>query len=938
MFPLIITISVELAQIKNTLGTVVLRGFCMDKVNDIQDISFYMNIIEQQPDIIYRYSINNGGIYFSKQAEKVLGYKLKSLYKNPFLWAESIYENDKPVVKQAIENFKQGKSFDINYRIKTKSNGLIWLRDRSINKIEKDGDLIIEGIASDITEKVLSEIALTNSELKYRSLIDSLPMVSYVTDLKNNGTVTFISPQIYDLIGFTQDDYLSDKNVWLNQLYPEDKDLVLKQINYCYQSGVDFQFEYRMLHKDGSVIWVRDEARVIEDSSGKALFLHGFMYNISDKKLSEEKIKFNEAYYKGLFQNMSDGVIVYQAINNGEDFIIKDINKAGEKIVQSKINEIFDKSINDIFSYVKEIGLLDTFKRVYKTGKSEVLPLTLYSDSKTNLWLEYKIFKINNNRIVSVFQDITHRKKIEDEKIKLINKLNERVKEINCMYSVSEALFKNNNPIEAIIPDIVSLTLLGFKNNDFAVCNILLNGELYSNKTNLRPKYFLKEDLTVDDTILGYLEVGYSKEIEQKRIETIFTENEKKLLKKIASEITRKYSNDLLNKQINQLGLAVEQSTSVIVITDLKGNIEYVNKKFLEITGYSKNEVLGKNPRILSSGDKTKNDYKELWQTISSGKIWKGEFLNKKKNGTLYWESATISPIIVKQGTITSYLAIKEDITELKKAQDELIEYKNHLEEMVKTRTEELSKKNKQLKVHIAKEKELTLLKNEFTNNVNHELRNPLTSILLSVEILKEHLYELDHNEIMDRINSLERSAKRLLKLIEELLDLSRLEAEKMFCNLEFISIKKIFNELSTIFSNLYDSKEVRLFFNLESDLVIYSDKEHLIKIFSNLLSNSFKFTHEGYVEVSAVQKNDFYIFKVKDTGVGIEKEDKKYIFERFTQGKNKRGNIPGTGIGLNIVKSLTEKHGGKISLRSEVNKGTTITIKLPLESKWKIE
>ena len=126
------------------------------------------------------------------------------------------------------------------------------------------------------------------------------------------------------------------------------------------------------------------------------------------------------------------------------------------------------------------------------------------------------------------------------------------------------------------------------------------------------------------------------------------------------------------------LSHAVEQSPCSIVITNTKGIIEYVNPKFTQITGYDIDEVLGQNPRILKSGEKNPEDYSQLWQTISSGKDWRGEFHNRKKNGELYWEFASISPITDASGTITHFIAIKEDITHRKELEEKLREADRH--------------------------------------------------------------------------------------------------------------------------------------------------------------------------------------------------------------------------------------------------------------------
>ena len=158
-------------------------------------------------------------------------------------------------------------------------------------------------------------------------------------------------------------------------------------------------------------------------------------------------------------------------------------------------------------------------------------------------------------------------------------------------------------------------------------------------------------------------------------------------------------------EQIHRLSQAIEQSPVSIVITDLAGTIEYANPKFCEVTGYAYDEIIGKNPRILKSGELSDEAYRDMWQTISSGREWRGEFHNRKKNGELFWELASISPIIDDEGTITSYLAVKEDITERKRAEREIIAAKDLAEHS-------------------------DLLKDAYIANISHEIRTPLNVII----------------------------------------------------------------------------------------------------------------------------------------------------------------------------------------------------------------
>ncbi len=222
------------------------------------------------------------------------------------------------------------------------------------------------------------------------------------------------------------------------------------------------------------------------------------------------------------------------------------------------------------------------------------------------------------------------------------------------------------------------------------------------------------------------------------------------ILETVAKQFTVYIEKKQIEKESLILSKAVVQSPVTIVITDLNGSIEYVNPKFTELTGYTLKEAFGKNPRILKSGEQSSDFYKELWDTISSGKEWHGEFHNKKKDGELFWESAIIAPIIDSNNKITHYVALKEDVTEKKRLLLELISAKDRAEHADK-------------------------LKTSFLQNMSHEIRTPLNGILGFAHLLNRE--NITTENIRQYAHVIQTSGNRLLELINNLIDISKIES-----------------------------------------------------------------------------------------------------------------------------------------------------------------
>jgi len=398
----------------------------------------------------------------------------------------------------------------------------------------------------------------------------------------------------------------------------------------------------------------------------------------------------------------------------------------------------------------------------------------------------------------------------------------------------------------------------------------------------------------------------------------------------LISDITERKRAEM---ELRKFQRAIEQSPVSVMIADLKGLIDYVNPKFSETSGYSKEEALTQNPRILKSGELTPAVYKELWGTITSGKEWHGEFHNKKKNGALYWESASISPIRDAKGVITHFLAIKEDITKQKES-----------EELMRVMMGELNK------ARVSGE-QATQAKAMFLANMSHEIRTPMNAIIGFSELLRQTALDPEQRNFVDTMHA---SGQALLELVNDILDFSKIEAgkidlEEIDFNLEYLC-RDAFNSIS----GKIKRNDVSTFVDFHSDVPDYlrGDPTRIRQILINLLGNAAKFTERG--EIGLIVKLSGEVsdsaeriieFSVKDSGIGISPEKQALLFQRFNQvDMSTTRKYGGTGIGLAICKTLVEKMQGKIWIESKAHEGSefrfTVKMKLgvsPLEDNLNI-
>ncbi|HUU95339.1 MAG TPA: PAS domain S-box protein [Phycisphaerae bacterium] len=371
-------------------------------------------------------------------------------------------------------------------------------------------------------------------------------------------------------------------------------------------------------------------------------------------------------------------------------------------------------------------------------------------------------------------------------------------------------------------------------------------------------------------------------------------DHERTYLKKLPVTVENAIRRHQAEEQVRKLTRAVEQSPVTVVITDTEGHIEYVNPKFTGLTGYTADEVLGKNPRLLKSGEQSREFYEQLWTTILAGREWHGEFHNRKKNGELFWELSSISPVRDRDGNVTHFVAVKEDVTERKLLEEERERLISELD--------------------------------AFAHTVAHDLKNPLSAVLGFAELLTAEGVELSQKDVRESLQAVEQSARKMHSIIEELLLLAgvrKAEVERQPVETAAVVAGAV-QRLSHMTAE-YGPELVMP----EQWPVALGYGPWLEEVWANYLSNAMKYGgRPPRLELGADTTGDSVRFWVTDNGPGLTHDQQSRLFMPFTRLHQARAT--GQGLGLSIVRRIMEKLGGEAWVESEPGKGSRFGFTLP--------
>ena len=774
------------------------------------------------------------------------------------------------------------------------------------------------------------------SKEEHLASLNALPYVVWTSDVSFT-EIYFVNNKTREIFGLDPNYLITFPNLWVDIIHPEDKSLVESAFDIFLITG-NFNVEYRIIHQvSKEIIWINDIANFLTREDGTRYRILGSCKDITDKKQFEIESKLNQTRLEEAQR----------------------ISKVGNWELDFTTNNLFwSKEHFDIF----EVAYDTPTESLYEVYRSKIHPEDLAkldplveNTIKTGQPFEFvhrielpnqpiKYIRGLGNATIGLSGEIvgikgTAQDITEERNQELL--LNNTLTSLNSILNASDySIISTNLEGTIILFNQGAEKMLGYKAEEVLYKQspgiihdeqeILAHGEKlkaelgieikevldtfhYKTRTTGKPDinewtYIHKDgkripvELTLtavynlQDEIQGYL--GIAKDITKDK------EREQNLITAL--------------KSVQDYQTALNQ-IAIVSISDVQGNIVFVNEMFTRVSGYSEEELIGKNHRILKSDKNPPSIFEELWTSISTGKTWRGELCNINKFGDYYWVDTLIVPFLDENNKPTQYFSIRYEITE--KKQQERLQLTN---------------------IELQKEKELaeqkTKVKERFLANMSHEIRTPMNSIL-GLSNLMEKVGTLNPKQ-MDYMKTIKLNSKNLLNIINDILDLSKIEEGKLEIENVSFDVKELVNNVSKSLYLVAHKKKINLISKIDQAIptMLLGDSTRLNQVLLNLTNNAIKFTHSGEVQVNLklIEKDTQQVrlkFEIKDTGIGIESDKIESIFDPFSQEKSSTTRLyGGTGLGLSISNQIIQAFDSEIHVESEPNVGSTFYFELTFQ------
>jgi PAS domain S-box-containing protein len=745
----------------------------------------------------------------------------QGLSEGPLLDGRAHYTPDVTQEPQYVPAFNGKSEVDVPLKAGKEILGVLVVENQQVDAFNEDDFAVLTAAANQAAvalERAREHQAVKEAEIRYQSLFDRVPVGLYRTTPK--WKFLDANPALVEMLDYPDRESFLAASATKFYIDLEDRQQWQALIE---REGVLRDFEVQVYRRDGTIIWVRNSARVVRDEQGQVRYYEGSLEDITERKQAEEAIHRRN----------------------------------------------------------RELALLN---RVIAASAASLRPESILEVACHELALAFEVLRASAT---------------------LLNKERTAARVV-ATYQTEEHQPTLLNTLIPIDQDPIAQSLLTTK-TPLVLDNTLSDQYSAPIRELLRQRgiaSMLVLPLVIEDETVGSLSFGMLKP-------HVFSTEEVDLAQSVADQVSGALARAWLGEKHRQLSTAIEQTAESVVITDMEGMITYVNPAFEQVTGYSQDEAIRQKVNILKSGKQDDDFYRELWETISAGQVWHGHIVNKKKDGTLYTDETTITPVRNEGGDIVNYVAVQRDVTRELQMEEQLRQSQ---------RMEAIG---------------------QLTAGIAHDFNNLLTAINGFAELIQQQVSP--DSPAYEMTGKILRSGQHAAELIRQLLAFSR----KQVIQPQTLNLNTTVDNVDKMLQRII-SETIEVDIVLAPDLwPIEADPAQMEQVVINLVVNARDAMPDGgklTIETANVFLDDDYIanhlgaelgehilLSVSDTGYGMSEEVQAHIFEPFFTTKEVS---EGTGLGLSTVFGIVKQNGGNIWVYSEEGMGATFKIYLPRAEK----
>lgn len=908
----------------------------------------YETLASSAPVGIYRADVAGDYLYVNPKWCEITGLTFPQAIGSG--WKQALHTQDLSLVEEEWNHLiTTGETFSLEYRFQQSDTVEIWVFAQAVPEINLEGIITgYVGTITNITQHKKSEQALKESEEKFRQFAENSRSVMLLRQVES-GELLFINPAYQEIWGQSNQSLYENPTSWMNFIHPDDQESVYA--NYEASSGKNFlNQEYRIIRPDGSIRWIWGRCFPIHNSAGELYRIGAIAEDITNRKQTEQErdrlmkvlaaqnenleaqisqrtaeLQESEKRFRNLVEASSDwlwevdvsGIYTYASPQ-----IINILGYSPAEIVGKTPFDLMPPAEAErvLAEFMKFISIQAPFQCLENTNQHKDGRLITLETSGVPIFDEHRKFRGYRG----IDRDITVRKQIEIALRNLSQRLDLAIQ------SAQIGIWDWDMVENKLIWDERMYKIYGVKPSDFT-------GAYEAWEATLHPDDILSSRIAIQQAITGendfesefriiwpdqtirYLKAhSYIQRDSEGKAERMIGINFDITERKLAeAEIIR--SRDLREAIFNE-------SADALFLVDIE-TVTTVdcNQRAVEMfAAQNKSDLIGIQGHTLQKQQYTPEEIKAIMAEMSIQGVWSQEIEYKTFTGELFWGNLAAKEITI--GDQKMNLVRVTDISQRKLAETQL------------------QQTNQQLATSNAELARATRLKDEFLATMSHELRTPLNAILGISEGLQEQVFGIINDKQRQGLETIERSGKHLLELINDILDLSKIEAGQLKLECNYVPVANLCQFSLTFIQQQAFQKHIQLEVNIQPHLPeLLLDERRMRQVLINLLNNAVKFTPEGgQITLTATREKtvpeskitsspDLIRIAVIDTGIGIAPENIQKLFQPFVQidsALNRK--YTGTGLGLALVKRLVEIHGGQVSVTSELGVGSRFTVDLP--------